>query len=369
MKNITKDDKGITLIALITTVIIMLILLSVTTYTGINTYKHAQLNKFITQMQLLQAKVDDLVSSKTAEELDDLNLESGDEYQNIITNVYNSGNGEISSNIASEYKIFTKDDVLEILDVEDVQNDILVNFETREIVDTVGVEYDGLTYYTQYKLPGGQTIINNSNEPGRNLSFNLDISIDGLNATIEIGDIQIANATLSFAELDSEGNRINWKTITNYTRINKSEETIISRSGNYLFRLQDNTNNKNKKEKTVTIKLANKPKTDLELNPYNYGEDSNKWAYAQKDGENYVWIPRFAYDVNNNIKFIKGNSNIATDNTYIDENWAIHNKFTTESDVELTGMWISVSEEEMDQTGLNMFTLLNDSNRETLIEI
>ena len=57
MKKITKDNKGITLVALIITIIIMLILTSVTVYTGINTYNSSKVNAFVTKMQLLQTKV------------------------------------------------------------------------------------------------------------------------------------------------------------------------------------------------------------------------------------------------------------------------------------------------------------------------
>ena len=89
--------------------------------------------------------------------------------------------------------------------------------------------------------------------------------------------------------------------------------------------------------------------------------------FLQKDTVNYVWVPRFAYNTNNNIKYIKGNSNIATDNTYIDDTWTIHDKFKTDDDVELTGIWVSVDYK--NQTGLNLITLLNDNTRTILTEI
>ena len=36
----------------------MLILVSVATYSGINTYKNTEVTKFVAQMQLIQTKVD-----------------------------------------------------------------------------------------------------------------------------------------------------------------------------------------------------------------------------------------------------------------------------------------------------------------------
>lgn len=368
MNKITKDNKGITLVALIITIILMLILVSVTTYSGINSYKSAQVTKFVTQMQLLQAKVDDLVDSKTIEELNSMNLKTPttQEQKNAITAA--SASKEITTNDINSYKVFSKEDVLNILDVEDVQNDIMVNFETREIVNTVGIEYDGKTYYTQYKLPNGQTIINNESIL-RDLDFTLDISMDGINSTVTVKGITVTNGTLSYKEQNDNYSQ----TVTNYTEKDNEYKINISKSGTYTFRLQDNTSNEKEPcEKSETIILTNKPKTNLEFKPYNYGRDSNEWAYVQKDNINYVWIPRFAYKTNTDtdskeIKFIKGNSNIATDNTYINEEWTISDKFTSNDGTKLTGIWVNV--DNIDQDGLNMIDLLNDTSKIILTTI
>ena len=368
MNIITKEDKGITIIALIITIILMLILVSVTTYTGLDTYKNAQVTKFVAQMQLLQTKVDDLVETKTIEELDELGLQSPttDEEQRVIN--YAFINGELTTDDMTLYKVFTQNDILEILDEEDVQDTIMVNFKTREIVSLTGIEYEGSMYYTQYKLPKGQKIVNNNNSTTRDLSFTLDLSIDGINSIVTAKDIKITNGTLSFAETDLEGNKSNWQTVTNYTE--KDEYTAnISKSGKYIFRLQDNASKDNYTEESTVITLTNRPKTSSSLEGYNYGEDSNVWAYVQKDSINYVWIPRFVYKVNSDdtidIKFIKGNSNIATDNTYINSEWTLHDKFTAEDGTGLTGIWVSVDS----KVGLNMIDLLNDTTKTTLVEI
>lgn len=368
MKNITKDNRGITLIALAITILITLILVSVTTYTGLDTYKRSKVTKFVTQMQLLQTKVDDIAATATTEELNNMSLQSvtTEEQTNAIVNAFKQG--EIITADTSKYKVFTKDDALNILDVEDVQNDIMVNFETREIVSTVGIEYDETTYYTQYKLPGGQTIINNTAEINRDLSFELDLLVDGLNTTTTITSVKATNGTLSYKETASDY----WTSITNYTEQGKEYTINISKSGNYVFKLQDNADSKTYVEKSISIIVTNKPKTEIQIEEYNYASTSENWAYAQKDSVYYVWIPRFAYKTNaetndTEIKFIKGNSNIAADNTYIDNTWIIHDKFTTDDNTELTGIWVSV--ENINQTGLDMITLLNDSTRTTLIEI
>ena len=98
--------------------------------------------------------------------------------------------------------------------------------------------------------------------------------------------------------------------------------------------------------------------TDTDTAWYDY--DAKKWANAQtQDGSMWVWIPRFAYKVNNSTKtfdvvFLKD-----TTNTYIDngtekdaekEGYIVHPAFKNESstgyenggwDKDLTGIWVS----------------------------
>ena len=50
----------------------MSILVSVVTYSGIDTYKNAKITNFVAQMQLIQTKVDELVETKTMEEINSL---------------------------------------------------------------------------------------------------------------------------------------------------------------------------------------------------------------------------------------------------------------------------------------------------------
>lgn len=321
-----KDSKGITVVALIITVIMMLILASVAVYTGVDTYKHAKIMEYVQQMQLIQAKVDEIVTSDNKEELLKLGKEvTSSEQINAINSAY--ANGEITTNDKSLYRYLSKSDLNNIFSIDDSTDDVMINFISREVVSVSGVKRDGITYYTQYKLPGGQAIIiNEEDNNDRQASFKTELLIDGLNGTVTITDISIVNGTLKFSEKTEDGE--NWRTITNYTEKDNEYKTVISKSGDYTFVLQDNTDKSKVLEEKIKVTLTNKPKTSANLSEYNYGIDSSYWAYIQNSsGEYYTWIPRFAYDTNNNIKFIKGNSNIATDNSYIDDTWKVHEKF------------------------------------------
>ena len=325
MKNKIEEKKGITLITLILTVILMLILVSIATYTGLDTYNNAKVNRFVYKMQLIQAKIDELNGNETEEinnnltSIDNINnSEEKEKYIAIIETAKNEdGNNEISSNSSSsDFKVLTSNDLKEILNIEDVEEVVLINFNTKEIVSTEGIDYedkDGkqVHYYTQYKLPGGQQRnIEQQGLENNTLTFNCSTSYDGLNCTVTINEISIKNGTL---EYELKGS--NWKTITNYTETNKSYTVEISKSGSYTFKLTHNANPSDSVQSSIIITTTNKPKTnsDSNLNPYNYSSNDYTTKWAKKN--DYVWIPRFVHK-NNIVKFIKGNSNIATDIQY-----------------------------------------------------
>ena len=349
MKKLTKENKAITLVALVITVVIMLILISVTTYTGIDTYKNVKVNQFVDRMQLIQAKVDEC----SPDELKTLGSDAAS-HQGMLEKAYNNGEG-ISSSDISQYRYFSSDDLLNTFDLDDINDEVIINFNTREVISLTGIDYEGKIYYTQYKLPNGQMRVT-TNTNTRNLDFSLTPTMDGLNAKITISGISITNGTLYYQK---DGDNY-WTTITNYTETSKNSTINLTESGKYKFKLVDNVTN-NQIEKELNVVLTNKPKTGGALS-YNYAGDSTSWAYAQSGGLWYVWIPRFASDANNNIKFIKGNSNTATDNTYIDNTYTVHSKFGAD----LTGLWVNVNSQ--NQAGLNMVDLLN-SGAATLTEI
>ncbi len=368
MKKLAKDNKGITLVALIITIILMSILVTVSAYSGINTYRNMKVAEFIAQMQLIQSNVDNLVEKRNIDEFLTLGETTNSEQNNAISKAYS--NHEITTSDTSKYRAFTKEKALEIFNVEDLKSDIMVNFETREVVSLQGIEYNGKTYYTQYKLPNGQTIVS-SKANSRTVNFTMGSPIiNGLNCNLKINNISISNGTLSYSEINSEKNPINWQIISNYTEKNKEYTVNISKSGNYILKLRDNVSGEEySSEDPINITVTNSPKTNVNIENYNYSEGSSKWAYAQDEyNEEYVWIPRFAYKTDSetgsiDIKFIKGNSNIATDNTYIDDEWKVHEKFTNNGE-ELTGIWVSTNK----QDGLDMVTLLQN-NEKTLVEI
>lgn len=392
MKKI-KSQKGITLVALIITIILMLILTGVTVYSGIDSYKNAQVSKFVAQMQLIQEKVDNIEREdgivlgepiNHAETRENIGSYIA-EYTNDYTNDYSGGVSILNS--WQDWRYFTKDDLKKDLDLEDIDGDIAIDFYKRTVISLNGVYYDGKTHHTQYNLPGGQAITQYTKTSDA-LDFDVDITIDGLNAIATVSNptrkgISITNGTFKYKAISSsrtndyskysdydDDTLSDWKEITGNT-------VTISQTGYYVFEIVINNTGerlikKNSGEcagvKIMHITLINAPNIKdgmIRQKHYSWNEnisDNKDWKYSydiyngscnvlngafvlNNDNEKkYVWIPRYAYRINEigsyEIKYLKGTSNIGTDNKVItlgtgDNDWKIPTQFK-----EYTGLWL-----------------------------
>ena len=365
-----KDEKGITLIVLIVTVIIMLILISVGASSGIESYKHAQVNNFVHEMQLIQARVDEIDYNKEKPET------WGDAVQDTSTlNTIISEEKLLGTNI-NDWRYFkqTEKELESQLNIENITEDIAINFKTREVIGLTGVEYKNVKHYTQYNLPGGQQVIQKTDNT-QDLSFNLQTEVNGLNATLTItnikrGEKEISNGILKYKLLSDEyisNIKSEDKTYENYTNdVIDTWHTIkgnmfsVSQSGRYVIALTDSQESTPCLKEEIII-LTNAPNLQDGMNKNL--DENGEWSYKYFDGENatfesgayatfndktYLWIPRYAYNYQDTnlekIKFLKGNSNITTDNKILDNGWNIPVQFTDSSiNQEYRGIWLNVT--------------------------
>lgn len=350
-----KRQRGITLIALILTIVIALILASITIYVGTDDIEYSKMVKFVAYMQTIQKKVDLIAQYQNYENLG-TNLTN--EQKSVLNSIFKNNNEIFKTTTDSEtLKFFDTNAIASQLDIQNVDDDIVIDFATREVISLTGVEYENRMYYSQYNLPGGQTLITHQDTDEPDLTFDsITANVDGLNATITVAGISITNGTLSYST-----NKNTWVVVTNYTIADQPVETEnITKSGTYYFKLTNNiTGEDNGIEDeeqgttnypSVTLKLTNAPKLkgNLEIidETYNYSniESQENWAYAKDSTNNnleYVWIPRFAYETedNTNIVFLRGTSDITTEGSYITSDWTVPTQFKS-GNTELTGVWV-----------------------------
>lgn len=392
MKN-KNSQKGITIIALVITVIMLLILASVATYTGIESYDKAEQIKFVSQMKLIQTKVDEKVQE------DGFTLEGygtilTDEQKQTINNAV--ANGEILSPTEDDYsnyvRYFSKEQLSTQLSLDNIDEGIIINFKTREVISTVGFEYGGTIYYTQYKLPKGEKLTQYV-KPNTTLSVEYSKILQDLSWVIKIEEvkrIEKDNTDGTELKLDTLKYELGKKNSNGdeytYLKQTNPNEILISEAGDYSIKVIDNAGNET--EKKFTIKIANPPmikdnwvklketKTMNEKYETTYAfekeVDGTKWydylnnaqfAYAMNENNDYfVWVPRYAKNNSTNeIKFIKGNSNIFEDNTKMNSNWTVPEEFSPNG-IKLTGFWLKVTSPNPEEKGIDTFLININKN-------
>ena len=152
-----KNDFGITLVGLVITIIILLILASITVYSGVSTIRLAKLTKFTTELKMMQQKVNELYDSYKNERLVTGIQDIGkNPEENFSTNELETIFSIEESGVTDRegYKYYDAE-TIQALGLENMEYTFFVNVDKRSIISTVGFVYDGKTYYTLEQVPDG----------------------------------------------------------------------------------------------------------------------------------------------------------------------------------------------------------------------
>lgn len=180
-----RENKGITLIALVITVTVLIILASIATYSGVGIIRQSKLNKFTTEMKIMQTEVNDLYQKATSGETVEVNGSSysgldiyniGKELDSRANSVFTSETSGITDK--SGYRLYDQD-IIQGLGIEGVEEEYFVNVEKRSIISCNGFEYEGTTYYTLDQLPSGLYNVEYSDRNTDKPTF--DVTMEKLN--------------------------------------------------------------------------------------------------------------------------------------------------------------------------------------------
>lgn len=155
MKN--KRTEGITLISLVITIVVLIILASVGTYSGIEVINSSKVVKLTTELKILQTNINKIREEK--EEFDETEGEEIQEgsahYTELIERleaVKNYGYSDDTESIEG-YKFFTEQQLEEELNIEGVRQSVFINLEKRKIISLEGAKYRNQQVYVLEQLP------------------------------------------------------------------------------------------------------------------------------------------------------------------------------------------------------------------------
>lgn len=145
-----KNQKGITLITLVITIVILIIITGVVTYNGLESVNISQKTAFISELEMIQAKVNVIYEERKAssEKIEYYNS-IGQDISSLEDTRVNEALGQTSKD---GFRFFNQED-LKKLDLDNINQEVLINYDTREIVSLNGFEIDGVKYYKLKDIP------------------------------------------------------------------------------------------------------------------------------------------------------------------------------------------------------------------------
>ena len=189
MKENTEEinNKGITLVALVITIVVMSILITITISAGEDIYDSAKLEQFTAELKIMQTEVNELYEKYKNEEK--ININGQEKYINDIGENIVKANPyflELSDSEKAKYKKYTLD-IIKTLEIEGISEEFYVDIENRKVIAVKGFEDGENVYYVLEQIPGAGY---NVEYEGRDTSNKPTIVVENKKDGIVISDIQ-----------------------------------------------------------------------------------------------------------------------------------------------------------------------------------
>ncbi len=389
-----KNEKGVTMVSLVVTIILMVILASVTTYSGIESYKDMKKENYIAQLKVIQEKVNLIAeeyqnwegkSSTTT--INDYLTTGIEGHAGLGFSKITDGETTLIKLIedASENKVnyyyFSTENIKEQLGLKGFEKSgmsVAVNFGNRNVIEKKGIKQDNVEYHS-LKDFGIQANSSDADVAGSSTTYTINTTVKnyGLTAKIIIdgsGTKDGQNIKISDFEYQKKNgadSNSSWKSVEE--KYDGKYAFTATESGTYVVRVKGVTSGTGVTN-DITVTLVNPPvlengmtakswdkntkewkDTSLDSGTwFDYSNDVKNWANAvDSSGNWWVWIPRYAYSLDTTnkqikIKYLKELSSTTTSNKALETGEIIHPAFTKsnafkngEWDSEISGFWIS----------------------------
>lgn len=248
------SDRGITLVALIITIVVLFIIAGISVNVGTEVLSETRKKGFYTELEIIQKRVDDIAA--TNESYVDTNgnikylKESGTSYlnltsakQTILTNILQSEGSGLGLS-ASNFRYFTVQDLEEKLNLSEMRYNVFVDFNSRTIIAEEGINIDGQEYHI---LKNNIYFSNGSNTNKQNVaSLEYTVTNYGANA------YKITVIPKNYDGQTKMGGTLRYKpSYSQYWKISDRFDIIVSEATTYEIEYEDE--NKNKIKEIITV--------------------------------------------------------------------------------------------------------------------
>lgn len=243
---ILKQEKGITLIVLAVSVIVLAILAVTVVYNGTSGLDTANKQAFISELQMIQAKVNTIYEKRKISASDksyydaigrDISYLNQTKLEEALKDTPREG-----------FKYYMPED-LERLELSNITQAVLINYDTRQVISYEGIEIDGKKYHKLEQLSdylGRNIVQDNPSDTVATPSFSLESTkLETSKWKIMIKNVKYSSNNVGLASVKYKlSTSSNW-TITNQLEIE------VTKAGQYEIKVIDTAG----KEKTLQITI------------------------------------------------------------------------------------------------------------------
>lgn len=224
MKN---KEKGVTLVALVTMIILLLILASIGYTVGNSTIDTAKFTQFKSELKVMQSKINEL----NQENKTDIGQKLTDNQKSILNIttisdiIYNGRTEQEKTKIQNGFRCISPNDINTKLNLNDVKRAYLINIEYGYVIFPEGFEYEGTTYYMIDQIEGEVYNVRYNDKNEKTGSFEVNATQENNKYKVEITNIQYNGYVDKWqVKYKLEGNSY-WETSDSLTFYLKDEGT------------------------------------------------------------------------------------------------------------------------------------------------
>ena len=190
MKKI-KETKGVTLIALVVTIVVLLILASIGINSGQDAINSAKFNEFKSELKIMQTKVNELNQSNETEIRPELTEQQKSIFnvETVYNIIFENKSDEEITNIKKGFRYYSKDYINNKFNFDSITRDYFVNIEKRIVISCTGFEYKGKTYYMSEQFTDGLYNVEYNNKNTQSGSYDINTIVEENRCKIEISNI------------------------------------------------------------------------------------------------------------------------------------------------------------------------------------
>lgn len=252
--NSLKNEKGITLIALIITIVITVIITGIAISSGTESLDETRLKGFYTTLEIVQKRVDDISVTNEAYVDNSGNTiylkEQGTAYSSLTDEKKANLNNILTTECAglglssSNFRYFTSEQLKNVLDLSDIDYNVFIDFNSKVVIAEDGILLNGTTYHV---------LKNDSYFVSQDTNKNVGI-IESLTYTASSYGSNMYKIIVTPNNLvgDLTGGTLKYKkTTTKYWEDTNNLEMIVDELTSYNIIYKDNNNNN--LAKTITL--------------------------------------------------------------------------------------------------------------------